>query len=170
MQIVVEWELVQMFNRKKLIKFREANEYLGDKIEDLEKQLSDKTIEYLELKAEAKDPRNLLKNILNRDIKWIDVAGMDETQLAEWQANAKSALDNPVIKSLIGGIDDNGNLTNGEIVKNLIEYIARNSKDHGETRDLRMTINGAELIRQYLLEISSSEAKQEKAKDPHSTL
>lgn len=113
--------------------------------ENLQRE-NDKMKSILDKPVTSKD---LVETILRNDIVWIDKDKMNSTDRLSWGNEAKALLENRVFQSLVGKIDAEGNKTNGEIVKNLIEGIARNSKDYDEVRFLRSTINGIELIREY---------------------
>lgn len=102
-----------------------------------------------ELKERLRVAKHWPAELLERSIVWIDKDKMSQPDRERWANDAKALLDNPVFQSLVGKIERNGTKTNGELVKNLIEGIARNSKDFDEVKFLRATINGVELIREY---------------------
>lgn len=98
--------------------------------------------------------KEVVDRIVDRPIKWIEWQKMPHDKKVEWYKNAQSVLRNIVFRSLVGS---NEPRINGEIVKNIIEHIARHTENFEQVRDLRMTINGVELIKQYLEEIPNPE-------------
>ena len=113
--------------------------------ENLQRE-NDKMKSILDKPVTSKD---LVETILRNDIVWIDKDKMNPTDRLAWGNEARALLENRVFQSLVGRIDADGNKTNGEIVKNLIEGCARQSKDYDDVKFMRATINGIELIREY---------------------
>jgi hypothetical protein len=113
--------------------------------------------EIYKLNKEIKDlktnPQRAVEDILGREIKYLDVSKLtDEGRLAIYN-EAQLLLRNRVFQSLVGK------------AKNIIEQISRYSKNFDEVRDLRMTINGVELIRQYAEDIQDPRQQVKKATD-----
>jgi orotate phosphoribosyltransferase-like protein len=89
----------------------------------------------------------------------------------QWGADAKAVLENRCLQHIIGKsvtICD-GVETNGEVIKRCIEAIARHSKSHEETENIRMTMNGIELVRELLEEMLYQEEKT-KVEEPYAPL
>lgn len=102
---------------------------------------------------ELRTAKGVVEDVLSREIVWMDKDKMNEPDRLRWSNEAKALMDNMVFQSLVGRTDKDGIKTNGEIVKNLIEGIARDSGSYDEVKFLRATINGIELIRQYAEEL-----------------
>lgn len=120
--------------------------------------------EVYKLNKQIKDlktnPQRAVEDILGREIKYIDYNTLtDDGRLAIYN-EAQLLLKNRVFQSLVGKVE-NGSKINGEIAKNIIEQISRYSKSFDEVRDLRMTINGVELIRQYAEQIQDPRKQKE---------
>lgn len=91
----------------------------------------------------------VIENILRRPLAWVDMKKMDTNTRRTWGGHALSLLNNPLFQALSGTVGLNGDKdTSGELAKDIIEHIAKQSRDHAETRDLRMTLNGIELLRE----------------------
>jgi len=90
----------------------------------------------------------LVNQILDRPLIWVDRSKMTDEVRQVWATEAQSLLRNRVFIALCGKTID-GEKTNGELVKIMIEHIARYSSSHEETRDMRMQMSGIELIREH---------------------
>ncbi len=77
---------------------------------------------------------------------------MSETQLAAWENDAKALLQNQVFEHFVGKTERDGTKTNGELAKNLILHIAKNSQNWEEVKDLRMKLVGLEILREAVEE------------------
>lgn len=102
---------------------------------------------------EPVDPRGVVDAIMDRPLQWVNWRDLPLDARRTWSNDAKAVLSNQAFIALCGSIDKNGQPTNGELAKDIIEHIGRYSKDHAETRDMRMTLNGIELIRDRLSEM-----------------
>lgn len=91
--------------------------------------------------------------VFGRKIEWIDTSNFTPSEQRFWYQEARNVLENPVFKSLCGYSDENGQFVNGEIVKNLIEVMARHSRTMEEVNFIRAKIAGIELIRQLLTDV-----------------
>ena len=94
------------------------------------------------------DIQNFTNRILERPIEWIDMQAMPMEVRTAMSAEARAVLENRAFQSLCGKMGPER--TNGELVKTLIEHIARYAITEQEMMNMRMTINGIELIRGYL--------------------
>lgn len=94
----------------------------------------------------------VINNILKRKIIWTAWKKMSLEGRKAWSLQAEQLLRNPVFVSLCGRVID-GEKTNGELVKNLLESGVRYAEDYEQMKDIRMTINGAELIREMAEEM-----------------
>ena len=130
------------------------------KIELNKRKYDDMVKQFMSTIVELSRAKGVVERALGRDIVWIDKDKMNETDRLAWGNEAQALLDNRVFQSLVGQVDREGNKTNGEIVKNIIEGIARNSKDYDEVQFLRATINGIELIREYAEELLIKKDKE----------
>jgi hypothetical protein len=118
------------------------NERLRDEIGQLKEAKKEKTkVEEPALITSS----DLVNAIMERPIEWVNWKALPQQERNAWSQEAQQVLRNRAFISLCGS-----NETNGELVKVLIEHIARYTKNHDETRDMRMTISGIELIRENL--------------------
>lgn len=88
--------------------------------------------------------------ILDRPIEWVDWKSLPHEARLHWSNDAQAVLNNPAFISLCGKMKDDARKTNGELVKTLIESGFRYSENLQAMKDVRMTINGIELIRENL--------------------
>lgn len=93
---------------------------------------------------------SFLKEVLGREIRWIDTSKMSKENYQRWYKEAQVLLESEVVRSLLGYQDPDGTMINGEITKDLIEHIAMNTKNFDEVMNSRMKIVGIELLKQYL--------------------
>lgn len=103
---------------------------------------------------EVKKPtaRDVVDAILDRPIEWVDWRELPYEARKNWGGNAKIVLENQAFQAVFGK-KDKGVLTNGELVKGLIESAVRKSNNWQQIQDVRMTINGIELARELLEEM-----------------
>jgi peptide subunit release factor 1 (eRF1) len=92
---------------------------------------------------------------LKKPISWVDTSGFQEGEQRTWYNEAQSLKNNPVFKSLCG--DEN---CNGEITKDIIEYIAKQSKDFQEVLYWRAKIAGIELLKNLIYSIPNPDQPQ----------
>lgn len=117
-------------------------------------------------KLNSFDSKCLLEKILCRPLNWVDTSNFSENEQRIWHGEAQALLRNPVFVSLCGD-----SKSNGEIVKDLIEYIAKNSKNFEEVLYLRAKIAGVELIKNLVSTIPSPDSSPRKETgDPFSTI
>ena len=106
-------------------------------------------ISELESKKEF-DFDKFLKEVLGREIRWVDTSKMGKETYDKWYNEAQGLLGSNIVKSLLGYEEADGTIINGEITKDLIEYIAKETKNYDEVMNARMKIVGIELLRSYL--------------------
>lgn len=125
---------------------------------------SDNEREILELKQKIRSmindskPESVIREIMGRKIKWYDYQSLKDKQ------------------AKIVYIDEAQRIANSSVYQNeinravydIIQHIAIESKSFEETRDLRMTINGIELLRERLSQIR--EVTTELTSDPESII
>lgn len=131
----------------KIISTKEYND-IKEHIATLEDQL----IESGEEKPQY-DFDSFLKEVLGREIRWIDTSKMDNESFDRWYNEAQVLLQSDIVRSLIGFNDPDGTRVNGEIVKDLMEFIAKDTRNFEEVMYARMKIVGIELLKTYLQEI-----------------
>ena len=117
---------------------KDENEHLREQIQALKKQL--------------KSPKAVIEAVIGRKTKWIDYEKMDETNQKKWFRATEELKRNAVFKSLFGYEDEDKRI-NGLLVRNLIEASVLESQNFRQMRDAQMSINGIELIHQYLDDI-----------------
>lgn len=88
--------------------------------------------------------------IMDRPIEFVDWKSLPHEARLRWSNDARLVLTNPAFISICGKMIDQAKKTNGELVKILIESGTRYSKDFQQLQDVRMTINGIELVREEL--------------------
>lgn len=111
----------------------------------------------------------VINRILRRPITWVDKSKLDIPNRKAWSGHARSLIDNPLFQAICGKIGNTeAEDTSGELVKIIIEHIAKHSKNHEETRDLRMTINGIERVREEVASwlFNESTSSMEGLNDP----
>jgi len=102
------------------------------------------------LEVALKDPKEVLKAVLSREIKWIDFDELDYPNKKRWVNAVEDLKQNAVFRSLFGYQDLYNEKVNGLLVKNLLEAGLIESQNWQQVRDVQMTINGIELIWKYL--------------------
>ena len=81
---------------------------------------------------------------MGQGVKWYDYKELSVVEQKKYYTQAQLILDNPVFKNEIN-----------HFIKDLVEHIAYKSKDFGEVRDLRMTINGVKALSDRLESIEN---------------
>ena len=121
---------------------RQRNEYLKQEISALREKI-------FELKELIGEPEAVVAKVLGRGIEWYDCTQLDtEEQRARYHKSAQALLENEVFKN-----------ESNAAVADCTDYCAKQSKDHNKTMDARMTINGIELIRKRVEDISLEDGK-----------
>lgn len=93
---------------------------------------------------------DVVNHILDRPIEWVNWKALPPEARLQWSNDAVAVLRNRAFISLCGRTIDREDKTNGELVKTLIESGFRHSETVEQLRNMRMTINGIELIRENL--------------------
>jgi len=117
---------------------------------------AEKRIEFLQKNIPTVKEYNFdsfLKEVLGREIRWIDTSKMDDESFDRWYNEAQVLLQSDIVRSLIGFNDPDGTRVNGEIVKDLMEFIAKDTRNFEEVMYARMKIVGIELLKTYLQEL-----------------
>lgn len=92
---------------------------------------------------ELSSPETIVRKIMNRGIKWFDYNTIkDKEELRVYIDEAQRIADSPVFSNELK-----------RAVYDIIQFIAIESDSHEKTREMRMTINGLELLRERLREI-----------------
>lgn len=136
----------------KIIKEEKINQ-MQILIDDLGQSVCNKLEEIKELKKNQYTFDKFLKEELGREIRWIDTSKMDNESYDRWYNEAQVLLQSDIVRSLIGFDDPDGTHVNGEIIKDLMEYIAIKPKNFDEVMYARMKIVGIELLKTYLQEL-----------------
>jgi len=106
--------------------------------------------------------RTIIDSLLFRTTKYISWQQLPPAKRKEWGRAAKEWLENPISIHLFGQREANGELTNGKIVQQTIEYVARDSHSHLETQALRLFLAANERVREdveMMLVIDSPDQK-----------
>ena len=93
---------------------------------------------------------DVLNTIISRNTKWMNTDKMPEDARIAWGKEAEGVLNNAVFQSVCGKKDRDGTLTNGEIVKTLMEDAFKYDKDGKTIRDARMIMVGIERVREEI--------------------
>lgn len=99
---------------------------------------------------ERQSLNSVIKKIVAKEIVWIDKDLMDEAARLQWSNEARNLLENKVFKSLVGDYHHN---TNGEIIKNLIEYCAKESQNWEDLMGARWKMVGITLIKEQAIDL-----------------
>jgi len=120
---------------KKIVdKFTNVNAYKQE-IKRLKERIN-------ELVETSGDPRFVVEKVLKKDLEWYDYTEMKTEDKKAYFLEAQSVLKNRILKNEVN-----------YLVSDLIKHIATKSLSIEEVRDLRMTINGAQLIIERLEDI-----------------
>ncbi len=103
--------------------------------------------------------QNLVQSILGRPINWVNWRALPNSTRKAWRASAKECLNNQAFIALCGKTID-GEVSNGELVKDLLEFAAKDAVSFTQVQDMRMTINGIQLIREKLEEMRFEEPSE----------
>lgn len=119
---------LQWFKAKKLL--LDENKSLKARVEKLESHIC--------------TPESAVTQVLKRGISWYNYEELDLGKQAEYWSRAQDILRNPVFENEVHHFE-----------ADLVQHIAKQAKDYGEVRDLRMTINGVETFQQRLQHIKN---------------
>jgi hypothetical protein len=124
----------------KIKQWFKTNISLRKQIYDLKRKNENLDQAYKDLWKEALNPVKIIEKIMQKSIEWYDWNEIkDGNDKAEYINEARKILDSEVFK----------NETNA-IISDIIKHIATTAKDYDEVIDLRMTINGLELLKERL--------------------
>ena len=104
-------------------------------------------------------PEKVIENILQRGISWYDYRELAEAKRVTYYSDAVNVLENNTLKNEIN-----------HLLSDLVQHIAKKSTDFQEVRDLRMTINGVELLRERLSSIENPLKPENPDEDLHSSI
>lgn len=115
--------------------------------------------------------QEVVNAVLDKPIRWVPYQDLPADKRQEWSNYARSALTNPALQSLIGvsGVVSK-DPCNGEIVKNMIEDIARRSGSFDQVTDMRMVIIGIELVRTMLEEAIIVDRPNKTVEEPNAAM
>jgi len=94
-------------------------------------------------------PEVVIEKIMKRGIEWFDYEDLPMNQRKEYYNDIQAVITN---KSFINELN--------HLIADQVEYIARESRNHEETMNIRMTINAIDLIKQRLENIPDPIQKQ----------
>ena len=114
----------------------------------------------------------VINAILDRPIAWVDWQKLSPQERRNWGSAAREALQNRALQSIFGksSVVNNGEATNGEYVKMVIEAIARSSRSQDETERMKHLIIGIEKMREMLEEMCIEQEVPEKVKEPYAAI
>lgn len=144
-----------MFNKKRIKRLEEENERLKIRIEKLIGQLGEALV-ISDDKASVM-AQEVVAKVLGRGIKYFDYTGMKHDEKVKYYNDAQAALRNKTIQNEVK-----------HIVADLVEHIAKRSQSIEEVSEIRMTINGIEMLKEYLEGISDpvNEIKKDDLHNP----
>ena len=90
-------------------------------------------------------PEKVVEKVLNRGIGWYDFETLPNDRKLEYIKKAKEIVENPVFNNEINSA-----------VADIVREIALMSQDFSQVKDLRMTINGLELLKERIELIADS--------------
>jgi len=96
---------------------------------------------------EKSTPEAVIEEILGEKLKWFDPKGMGKEEQREYYADAHNLLRSEVFKNEINGY-----------VKQLVEGIAKGSKNFEEVVALRYSINGVQALKERIQMIGNPDA------------
>ena len=96
---------------------------------------------------ESSTPERVIMDILGEKLKWFDPKGMGKEEQREYYADAHNLLRSEVFKNEINGY-----------VKQLVEGIAKGSKNFEEVVALRYSINGVQALKERIQMIGNPDA------------
>lgn len=91
----------------------------------------------------------VIEKIIRRGIEWYDWKELNEAERKTYEQNALNILRNNVFQNEIN-----------HTVADLVKEIALKSQNWEEVKDLRMTINGIELLRERLSDVSEPKERE----------
>ena len=103
-------------------------------------------------------PEAIVSFILKRSIEWYNYEELPYEGQVDYYNRSKELLDNPVFMNELN-----------HMVADIVQHIARQSKDHHETELLRMTINGVELFEERLKSVKNPH-QQKSNFDPYAAI
>jgi len=97
-----------------------------------------KTVEKI-IEKPVGDPTLVVEQVLGRGIEWFDYNELSQSDLQAYYQNAQLILKNPVFTNEVS-----------RIVADCMKWALREAKDFDSVRDMRMNINGIELLKERL--------------------
>jgi hypothetical protein len=108
---------------------------------DVDKLLTEK--EYLVLRIDELEKKStaevVLEKVMKRGIEWFDYEELSDNDKKLYYNEIQQVIKN---KSFINELN--------HLIADQVEYIARESKNHEDTMNVRMTINAVDLIKERL--------------------
>jgi hypothetical protein len=135
-------------SRKKFLARRDEVEKLIKENERLTKDILSKAT-----------PELVLQKIMGRGIAWYDFNTLNPNQKRSYYNNIQAVITN---ESFINEIN--------HLIADQVEYIARQSKSHEETMNVRMTINAVYMIKERLESIPDPRVPEPTAEEIHEAI
>ena len=122
-----------LYNPYKRIKqLEETNQFLSQQYQNL-----------LQTKI---SPETVIANILQRGIAWYNYEELDMAGRNEYHSNIQSVIRNEAYQNEVN-----------HYIADIVQEIAKKSKDFGEVRDLRMIINAMEALKERMESVTKYE-------------
>lgn len=140
-------------------KLKKENEELKKDVEDMRGDISQLQDQLMSLSSHEESAKGVIERILDRGIEWYDYNDLDEAARRTYVGEAANIVRGDVMQNEYK-----------RLISDLTQHIAmRANTENGEVRDLRMTINGAELIMERLSSIQTPDDVETK-EDIHSAI
>ena len=138
-------------------RLRANNDLLSQDIIRYDDAFIDLSVELDEAKKKIGDPRYVVEKVLKKGIKYFDYSGKSFSERKIYYEKARAVLGNDVLKNEIN-----------TMLSDWIEFAAKASENHMQTRDIRMQISALSLLQERLSEIQNPETEEKKLKEPFS--
>ena len=136
-----------------LLDYFKTNKALKKELKETKDMLSEERDAAIDLAADFLDlqnnpnPEDVIEKILGEKLKWFDPKAMGKEEQREYYADAHNLLRSDVFKNEINGY-----------VKQLVEGIAKGSKNFEEVVALRYSINGVQALKERIQMIGNPDA------------
>jgi len=124
---------IYFLSRKKFLERKDEVERLIQANEKLTKEILEKST-----------PELVLRKVMHRGIEWYDYDELNVNEKKMYFSDIQAVIKNkPFINEL------------NHLIADQVEYIARESKNHEDTMNVRMTINAIDMIKERLESVAN---------------
>jgi hypothetical protein len=139
---------IYFLSRKKFLQRRDEVEKLIQENDRLMKDVLNRAI-----------PELVLQKIMGRGIAWYDFNELNPNQKREYYNNIQAVITN---ESFVNELN--------HLIADQVEYIARQSKSHEDTMNVRMTINAVDMIKERLESIPDPRVPEPTVEEIHEAI